>query len=456
MVMQLIRWLEAHPGKAGSLGGWYQQGMSIAMALILVPQVILFLPAAEAGLWFTFQSLIIFFLILQFGLPITLSRQVAFSIGAKELSGSERKDDFIQLRSGGAGISDLFYSTRIVFIALMSICLVSIIIMGELILPLGKLLPKNSTDYSTTWYLIGFHILSTLFSYRYRAFLEGLGQLYIVHFITGTFLLISGGAIIASLYFTSSIKVMAASQLCCGLLSMFSLRFILNRYLQNCPPPTAKPDWLVIKHLIKVACPLGIIHLGRSMASAIQVPLIGFMLGAEMVSPFYIAEKIGHSLRLASMHLTQPQMPLFTREFAAEKWGAARSRLLRIVPAVCLFSLATQTVFFLLSPWFVRVWIGPNQFIDNVTLFFLAFNYFIIASTQVWTSLTIASGHNPFAISILLSGFINILLCILLVGTFGILGIVWSGILSGLLTIYWIGPYHGIKLLSSLNNKRIR
>ncbi len=155
------------------------------------------------------------------------------------------------------------------------------------------------------------------------------------------------------------------------------------------------------------------------------------------------------------MHLTQPQMPLFTRELAAEKWGAARSRLLRIVLAVCLFSLVTQTVFFLLSPWFVKVWIGPNQFIDNMILFFLAFNYFIIASTQVWTSLTIASGHNPFAISILLSGFINILLCILLVGTYGILGIVWSGILSGLVTIYWFGPYHGIKLLSRLNNKRI-
>ena len=80
MVMQLIRWMETHPGKAGSLGGWYQQGMSIAMALILVPQVILLLPAAEAGLWFTFQSLIIFFLIL-FGCKEEIEPFVAVDIG---------------------------------------------------------------------------------------------------------------------------------------------------------------------------------------------------------------------------------------------------------------------------------------------------------------------------------------------------------------------------------------
>lgn len=50
MIIRLFRWMEAHPGKAGTLAGWYQQAMSIGMALILIPQIILLLPSSETGL----------------------------------------------------------------------------------------------------------------------------------------------------------------------------------------------------------------------------------------------------------------------------------------------------------------------------------------------------------------------------------------------------------------------
>lgn len=328
-----------------------------------------------------------------------------------------------------------------------------IVVVGEYILPLGKLLSKNSSEALTVWYLFGILIFSTLLNNRTQAFLEGLGKIYIIHLISGTHNLISGAAIIASLHLTHSMIVMAASQSICRLLFMFSLQLILHRSLNKCPPPSLNLDWAVLKHLIKVAFPFGIIHLGRSLVTAIQVPLIGFILGAETVSPFYIAQKIGHSIRLATNHITQPQMPFFTRELAAEKWSAAHSRIMRTVTGVWVFSLATQSVFYLLSPWFVNWWIGPDQYIERTVLFFMAFNFFVIASTQVWTAFTIAGGHNPFVISILLSGLLNIILCALLVGPFGILGIVWSGLLSGLATIYWFGPYHGIKLLKRLKEE---
>jgi len=454
MLSRIFQWIKSHPGRAGTLAGWYQQAMSMAMAVILIPQIILLLSPTDAGIWFTFHSLIAFLPLMQFGLPPTIARQVAFSLETKGNPGGERNDDFLQIRPGIDGINDLFVLTRVIFIVIVVICLGILILIGQYILPLGRLLPEDSIEASIAWYLLGTLILTVIYSNLYQAFLEGLGQIYLANFIRGTFNLLAGCAVIVSLHMTQSIAVMAASHAVCGLLAMVSQQLVLNRYFRGHPSTISKPDWSMMKPLMKVSLPFGLIILGRSMVTAIQVPLIGFLLGAETVSPFYVAQKIGFSIRLAASHLTLPQLPYFTRELVAEKWKAARRRMTRIILVVVGFSFATQAVFFLLSPWFVKVWIGPNQYIDHITLFWMALNFFLLSSTQILASFTIASGHNPFLLSYLLAGFLNILLCVFLVETYGILGIVWSSLLAGLITIYWYGPYQGIKLYNRLSGCR--
>ena len=455
ILSRIFQWMKSHPGRAGTLAGWYQQAASITMAVILIPQIILLLSPTEAGQWFTFHSLIAFFPLMQFGIHLTIARQVAFTLETKGYPGEERNDDFIQLRPGADGINDLFILTRVIFITIVVTGLGILIIIGQYILPLGRLLPEDSSEAAITWYFLGFFILTVVYSNFYHGFLEGLGQIYLVNLIRGTFHLLAGCAVIVSLHMTQSIAVMAVSQFACGLLALICQQRVLNRYFRDHPHTKSKPDWSVIKRLVKVSYPFGLMILGRSMGTAIQVPLIGFLLGAEAVSPFYVAQKIGLSLKLAASHITFPQMPYFTRELAAEKWNAARARMSRIVLITVGFSFVTQAFFYLLSPWIVKVWIGPDQYIDHITLIWLALNFFLISSTRILASFTIASGHNPFVLSSLLFGFISILLCAILAEPFGILGIVWSGLLAGLTTIFWYFPYQGIKLYRKLNAKAL-
>ena len=423
------------------------------MAVFIIPQVILLLPSTEAGLWFTFQSILEFFILLQFGLPLTISRQVAFTLETNTSIKENRNDDFIPFRPGWAGIHELFALTRIVFIALILICLLLLLSIGEFILPVGKLLPADCDHAINTWYLLGVFTLFSFYSKIYQVFLEGLGLVYIAHIIRGTFFLISGVFVIASLYLTQSIAVMAVSKCVCGFLELGSLRLALRLNSRESPSSASRPDLFKLISLIKVALPIGFMNLGRAMVIAIQVPLIGFMLGAEVVTPFYVVHKIGQTLKIAASHLTQPQLPYFTRELAAKNWGAARARMTRIILVVVGFSLVTQSAFYLLSPWLVEMWVGPGNYIGSTILFWLAINYFLLSSTQIWAEFTIASGYNPFVISNLLAGIINILLSIFLIENYGILGVVWSSLLAGIATTFWFNPHHGIRLIGRLKNE---
>ncbi len=445
--------MKAHPGRAGSLAGWYQLGLKILMAVLIIPQVILLLPSTDAGLWFTYQSILEFFTLLQFGFPLTISRQVAFTFDSNSPHEDNRNDDFLQFRPGWVGVHDLLALTRIVYIGIILLCLLLLLTIGEFILPMGKLLPEVFDQAINTWYLLGIFTIFSIYSNIYQSFLEGLGQIYIAHIIRGTFFLINGFSVITCLYLTQSIVVMAASKCVCGFLEWSILKLALRLNSRESSSFTSKLDWLKLLRLMKIALPIGCINLGRAMVVAIQVPLVGFMLGAEVVSPFYVVHKIGQTLRMAATHLTQPQLPYFTRELARKHWGAARARMTRIILIVVGFSLVTQSSFYLLSPWLVEVWIGPGKYIGRTILFWLAINYFLRSSTQIWAEFTIASGYNPFVISNLLSGIINIFLCILLIDNFGILGIIWSSLLAGLATTFWYNPYHGIRLNGRLKNE---
>src|SRR5437660_11837473 len=107
-------WLQAHPARAGTLGGWYQQACGALAALIAVPLVINNLGSVDAGLWFSFQSMLAVINLTDFGLSFVVSRQVAYSLKA---NGEKPANcpDFLLTRVGWAGVSDVYEVSRQMF-----------------------------------------------------------------------------------------------------------------------------------------------------------------------------------------------------------------------------------------------------------------------------------------------------------------------------------------------------
>ncbi len=453
MLRDVLSWFEAHQGKAGSLTGWYQQGASVGIAVLLIPFVIDLLPASHAGLWFSFQGILQVITLTNFGLLYTISRQVAYTNATKETREDPDDGDFIPLRTGVAGVADLYSISRTLYLGLLGVGTLLVIVIGECILPLGRLLPDERSEAATAWYLLSTASLLLLLADRYRGFLIGLGRLYAVNLVYGTFFFVSGIAVFTGLILTHSLLVMAFCQLCCSFIPLLGFRLWLVRFLPNKvgPATPSAQRWRLLAQLLRIAAPFGLMHTGTFLVHAIQVPLIGFFMGAEAVSPYYIAQKMGFSIKTAVRQLTNPQYPLFTSDIAAQRYGPARQRFLRTVIFGTGAGLIGMCAFVLASPWIVEIWIGPETYVGGEVLSWMAINYFLSLSTHLWGMLTIAHGRNPFVLSTLLQGIINISLCVLLIPKFGILGIVWSHFFAGLVTNYGYHLLRGLRVFRAIS-----
>src|SRR5438477_4475427 len=191
MFQSLRNWIEAHPARAGTLAGWYQQGCGALAALIAVPLVIKNLGPSDAGLWFSFQSMLAIINLTDFGLSFVVSRQVAYSLRA---IGERAEDcpDFLPTRIGWAGVSDVYEVSRKMFRWVSLLGLVVLVILYHIILPLGKLLPASTIDMALAWYLLGMATVLSLQTKPHQALLEGLARFYLTRFVAGTYQLAAG------------------------------------------------------------------------------------------------------------------------------------------------------------------------------------------------------------------------------------------------------------------------
>jgi len=87
--------MDDHPARAAALTGWYQQGCSSIAWLILVPVMTEALGPAGAGVRFCFQTVLLFFGMMDFGFSQVIARQVAHFSSAGSPTCSRQIGGFI-------------------------------------------------------------------------------------------------------------------------------------------------------------------------------------------------------------------------------------------------------------------------------------------------------------------------------------------------------------------------
>lgn len=440
-------WFDAHPGKAGALAGWYQQFASGLITLAMIPLVKHRLSAGNAGLWFSFQNLILIVSLTDFGIGFSVARQVAYSISSKANSAS---GDFVATQPGWAGVSELYAAVRLIFARVIAVELGLLIILHELVLPLGKLGHDRTLSSTFAWYLLGGSAMALTRAKQYQALLDGLGKMHMSRFFAGTQQFVAGIAAITGLLIRPKLVVMALAVFVISVCYLILIRNFLYREANGRLEKIPRPPPGLSKSLVRIAAPMGMINSSAYLVSAVQVPLIGSLLGPSLVTPFYAAQKIGQMLNTVTMQLVAPQMPLFTRALGAQQFRQTAERMIRIIAIGSIFAVIANFLYFFASPLFARWWLGGRSYVDQTTLFILAVDYTLMCCSVIWAQFVLASGRNPFTKTTLLAGLLNIAGCFVLGHTFGIAGIAASGLAAGLLTNYWFAPVKGVQLLSEL------
>jgi len=444
---RLRAWLDAHPGKAGAIAGWYQQFASGLVTLAFIPLVENKLGEGMAGLWFTFLSLSAVVSLTDFGVGFVLARQVAWTLGGDK---PEAYDDFFNVEPGWDGVSDLYAACRRAFTQMVIVGGAMLVIIHELVLPLGKLNEFRSSESTLCFYVLGVSMLLMVKNRQFQALLEGAGRMHVARFISGTGAFAGNLLALAVLLIWQSVAVMALAIFAASVIQLVVQRSEAIKVSEGklsleaaVPPGLQRALW-------KVAAPLGMVNTGSWLFKAVQVPLIGSILGPAMVTPFYVAQRIGGMLNAAVTQMLSPQMPMFTRALAAKDHRGAADRIARTAKLLTVIFVLANLAFVLLSPIFAHYWRSGRPFLETPALIIMGIDFTLLSCSVIWAHFVLASGRNPFAIPTIVAGLLTLVGCVVLGPLMGMTGIALSTLIAGLLTNYILAPVLGLRLLHRL------
>jgi O-antigen/teichoic acid export membrane protein len=446
VVSSISQWIQNHPARAGTLAGWYVQMSSSISALVTVPLVLHSLSSSDAGLWFTFQSIVVIAAMSDFGFSLAFSRQIAWSLGGMEqASHSPHSPDLIRTRDGWLGVSDVHYASKRFFCAIALLAFGLMAILYHFLLPLGHLLDSSTREAPIAWYVLAVGTSLMLYTKSYLSLLEGTGWIYASNFLFGTYQLICGIGVIIALSVGGRLVAMASTTLFATIIFLTAAIWSVRREYSDLLAEPIDLSRDSKKKIVFVALPLGVLMMSGFLVSSIQVPLIGSLLGAASVSGFYLAQKIGQLLSRLVLHIANPQIPIFTREISSGARHNARYRIWRTTGVVAGAAALVFITYYCASPFLIRMWVGPKQYVDCWTLGLLTADYFILTITVALAQFVLASGRNPFAISTLLTGLLNLGALLILIPRIGIGGAAAASLVSGLCINYWFTVWQAVK-----------
>lgn len=442
-------WVSSHPGKAGVLAGWFQQACSVLAALVSYPLIVRHLNGADAGIWFSFQGLLGAINLTDFGLTFVLARQVAYTLHLSEAGGMD-DSDFIATPPGWKGVGEIYYVSKRLFAWASIIAGAAMIFIYVLVMHFGKMAAYRSNQTMVAWGLLGIGTVLSLQAKPSVAVIEGCGKVYLVRFIVGICQMLTGLAVIASLLLHAGLGAMALSVCATQVIQQLVLRSaaLTQGDFGKSQHNEAGAD--LLRKLLRVAFPMGILNLSGFLVSSVQVPLLGMVLGPKIVPPFYLAQKIGQMLNIGCIQLVMPQVPLFTRDLANGERGKARRRYGRTMTISCGASFAANLFFWLVTPSVVALWLGLNRYVDHLTLGLMSLDYFMLGVGSFSAQFVLAAGRNPFVMTTATSAIANVTLVFILCPHLGLVGIPAATICAGLITNYWYCPFKGIELMREL------
>lgn len=436
-------WLDRHPARVGTLAGWFQQSASIFAALLVVPVLMRMLSADNVGRWFAFQGFLNMANLVDFGVGFAVSRQAAHCFGGGK---KEAGTDFLEFGQGWDGLALLRVTAeRIKHVTLLLAAIVGTVIF-ELVLPHTPLIPEGEkSTFRLVWYaMMGSTLLITATAVE-NTILNGMGKVYLTRLMTGAFFFTNGLLVMVAALVWGQLWTMAVVSLISALIYRVGAALALRWTAPEIFSPARRKLWKsgMIWPLLKVAAPVGFVNVGAFFVSSIQTPLVGSILGPAAVAPFYLAQKMGQFLNQVSRQYLLPQIPFFTRQLGSGNYSGARKMMLKVILLGVIAAFTANLIFFLLSPQFARMLTGKDDFVDTSVLALMSIDYFILSVAVFFSTFVMASGKNPFVISTLICGGLNIALLAWLVPVVGTIGIPLSSLLSGLLTNYWYAIYQG-------------
>jgi len=456
-MLQYFRFLaRQHPARAGAIAGLFQQGSSMIVALLLVPLSIHYLGPDRAGVWFAFQGLIAMLALLDMGFGFAISRQAAFTLGVDNDTRLSR--GFLSLPAGLGGVSCLFH----IMIQMYRVAALAVLVIGalsyELIQQFGHLLPPQDWEARLCWYALVVSATLQILSLGQAALVNGLGLTFKTKTLAGLLILLSGGLAGVAASIGLGLIGMGCAFLATAFVQWIAIRYFVPISLRSLNSVNRNwirrngGCWKQVQLLSKCALPVGGVLVFGSLIYTIQPTISGMIIGAESVTPYYVAQKIAGALNLLIMQVCLPQLPFLTRLIGARDFTSAFSKISQVIRLGLFAFIVSGLFFYFLSPIAAKVLLHKQSYLQDPALAVLTVDFVVLGISSFAAQIILAAGHNPFLLSTLLTGLLALCLSIVLTPHLGLLGLTLAPLLAGICFNYRVSLFEFIHLQHHFKN----
>jgi len=447
-VSEIPGWVKEHPVRAGAMAGWFQQAAGAGIGILLVPALARLLSPAECGLWFAFQGTVAIAGLADLGLGFAISRQASYCLGQRE--GDRAEGDFLDFGAGGIGLSSLNAHGALLYRALALVAFLGGLLIYEWVASHTRMLEGVTGDPRQVFYLMLVVPVCMLLANRANSLLVGTGNMFAARLASGLFMSCQGFAVLVAALLTKDLLWMAAASATLAVIYLAAITVVARKIVPGLAAGHSTGiNMRLLRRLGRISGPVGLVNIGGYLVNAIQVPAVGAMMGPTLVAPFYLAQRIGLFLSTAALQTHHSRLPVFTRLYAGGNYDEALVMMNRGLKIATASIFGAALVFVCFGPGIAWIF-GKNLVLPRELLALMALDYVLMGSAVIWAQYIMAGGRNPFTLTTLLNGGLNIFFLSQFVPRWGLMGIPLSAIISGLLSNYGYIIYQVVRFRRSL------
>ena len=426
----------------GTAANWFSRGVTILLALLVMPVLFHHLAKEELGVWFLLAQTSALLFIFDLGLGATLTRRIAL---AKGKSGS---DPAAPLNDESRHeIADLVESGRRIYHGLAVATFVVSSLSGFVYL---QHLQLATLSLPVVWAAWGILCLSQAFgvwAQVWNCLLSGVGYVgwdaVLGSFIATMTLIVQ----IIALYLGGGL-VALASVAAAGL---FAQRFLLLGFARNRRPELfhirGKFNAPLVRSMIAPSLRAWATGVGILMVLNTDQFFIASLNGAAQIPAYRAAYLVIYNLNMMAATAAGA-----SAVFISHLWQAGQvTEIHRVVVRNLRFGLGIMAAggacTLVLGPRLFDVWLGPGNFIGHPILCIFFVLTLLESQCYIITLGSRATEDEAFAFWALGAGVLKLILSALLGARFGLLGIASSTLIAELATNHWYMVYRGLKRL---------
>jgi O-antigen/teichoic acid export membrane protein len=426
----------------GAAANWLSRGVTIVLALVLMPVLFRHLAKEELGVWLLLAQTSALLFILDLGLSATLTRRIAM---AKGKSGSDPDAPFTEESS--REIANLVESGRRLYLGLAVGTFLVSSLSGFIYLQRLHLTTISVAMVWTAWGILCLSQAFGVWAQIWNCLLSGVGYVgwdaVLGSCVSTVTLLVQ----IAVLYLGGGLVALATT----AAVGLFAQRYLLLGFARNRRPELfrirGKFDGPLVRSMISPSLRAWATGLGILLVLNTDQFFIASLSGAAQIPAYRAAYLVLYNLNMMSVIAAGASAVFISHLWQAGQIAEVHRVVVRNLRLGLGIMAAGGACILVLGPRLFDVWLGKDNFIGYPILGIFFVLLFLETQCFIITLGSRATEDEAFAFWALGAGVLKLTLAAILGVRFGLLGIASSTLIAQLATNHWYMVYRGLKRL---------